>query len=331
MTHSVGRQSGAPFVSGPGATNNVTINYAGGPWTYIRTHVDSSAETLATWRLDEDTSSVIQFSNASSTNAAFVPQITTRSASTNQCVIWNAVASTDSGSSDCFYLNAKTAASGAISTRPIFGLFNNGTRVAAFSAGGVLSLGTNTTNYSRLGQKLETNTSAAYGGAALNTWDSGAGCSLFDLSRSKSSTVGTYTVVASGDELGRVTFRGADGSAFQDAAGIRGVVDGTPGANDMPGRLTFWTTPDGSATSAERMRITNAGDVGIGKTPTTGIILDVNGQLGLKSYTVATLPSASVQAGAIVYASDAGGNGPCLVISNGTNWKRCDNTSTTVS
>jgi hypothetical protein len=128
-----------------------------------------------------------------------------------------------------------------------------------------------------------------------------------------------------------VTFRGADGSALQDAAGIRSAADGTPGANDMPGRLTFWTTPDGSATSSERARITNAGDVGIGKTPTAGIILDVGGQLGLKSYTVATLPSASVQAGAMVFASDAGGNGPCAVVSNGTNWKRSDNASTTVS
>lgn len=206
------------------------------------------------------------------------------------------------------------------------------TLLATLGGGGVLSLGTNTTLYSRLGQKLETNTSANYGGAALNTWSaSAAEASLLDLNRSKSATIGTYTVVANGDTLGVIAFRGADGSTFASAGQIRGEVDGTPGASDMPGRLTFWTTPDASASPSERMRITNAGDVGVGKTPTTGIILDVNGQLGLKSYTVATLPSASVQAGAIVYASDAGGNGPCLVISNGTNWKRCDNTSTTVS
>jgi hypothetical protein len=37
----------------------------------------------------------------------------------------------------------------------------------------------------------------------------------------------------------------------------------------MPGRLTFWTTPDGSATMAERIRITNAGLVLVGKTSGT--------------------------------------------------------------
>jgi hypothetical protein len=34
-------------------------------------------------------------------------------------------------------------------------------------------------------------------------------------------------------------------------------VDGTPGANDMPGRLIFKVTPDGAATPAEAMRISN--------------------------------------------------------------------------
>lgn len=54
-----------------------------------------------------------------------------------------------------------------------------------------------------------------------------------------------------------------------------------------------------------------------------------NARADLKSYTVATLPAAGAAAG-VIYVSDAGGNGPCLAISNGTNWKRCDNVSTTV-
>jgi hypothetical protein len=36
-------------------------------------------------------------------------------------------------------------------------------------------------------------------------------------------------------------------------------VDGTPGANDMPGRLVFSTTADEAATPTERMRITSYG------------------------------------------------------------------------
>ena len=76
--------------------------------------------------------------------------------------------------------------------------------------------------------------------------------------------VGSFTIVNSGDGLGALSFQGADGTAAREAALILAVCDGTPGASDMPGRLVFSTTPDGSATPAERMRITSAGLVGIG-------------------------------------------------------------------
>jgi hypothetical protein len=75
-------------------------------------------------------------------------------------------------------------------------------------------------------------------------------------------------LVASGDTLGVLSFQGADGSDFVETASIAAFVDGTPGANDMPGRLVFSTTADGSATPTERMRITNGGNVLIGS-PTT--------------------------------------------------------------
>jgi len=72
-------------------------------------------------------------------------------------------------------------------------------------------------------------------------------------------------VVNSDDFLGIIRFRGHDGTDYEtSAAEIYVQVDGTPGANDMPGRLVFSTTPDGSASPAERMRITSAGLVGLG-------------------------------------------------------------------
>ena len=78
--------------------------------------------------------------------------------------------------------------------------------------------------------------------------------------------VGSFTIVNSGDGLGALSFQGADGTAAREAALILAVCDGTPGASDMPGRLVFSTTPDGSATSVEAMRINNQGELLLGVT-----------------------------------------------------------------
>lgn len=85
-----------------------------------------------------------------------------------------------------------------------------------------------------------------------------------EFAKSKNSTDGSHTVVASGDILGRFYFTGSDGAAFIRAAQIEAVVDGTPGTNDMPGRLVFSTTADGASGPTERMRIDSAGTVKIG-------------------------------------------------------------------
>ena len=70
------------------------------------------------------------------------------------------------------------------------------------------------------------------------------------------------TIVQSGDELGYINFRGADGTdGNTNAATIQAFCDGTPGSNDMPGRLVFNTTPDGASSSTERLRITSEGNV----------------------------------------------------------------------
>ena len=74
-------------------------------------------------------------------------------------------------------------------------------------------------------------------------------------------------IVNSGDNLGSIEWGGADGTDVESTAAlIRAEVDGTPGANDMPGRLVFSTTADGSAAPTERLRIDSSGRVGIGTT-----------------------------------------------------------------
>jgi hypothetical protein len=69
--------------------------------------------------------------------------------------------------------------------------------------------------------------------------------------------LGLHTVVQAGDRIGAYSFAGSDGTAFIEAARIEAAVDGTPGANDMPGRLVFSTTADGASSPTEGLRLTN--------------------------------------------------------------------------
>jgi hypothetical protein len=75
----------------------------------------------------------------------------------------------------------------------------------------------------------------------------------------------------SGDLIGGLYFTDVTGGSW---AAIKAKGDGQGGgsvgsplnSNDYPGRLEFYTTPDGSGTLTERLRITSGGNVGIGTT-----------------------------------------------------------------
>jgi hypothetical protein len=92
------------------------------------------------------------------------------------------------------------------------------------------------------------------------------------------------TIVSAGDELGLLNFYGYDGTAYVGAAAIRAYVDTTPAAGDMPGKLSFFTTKDGTSTLTEALTIDSLqrfqfnGTIGIGAVPggDTGIKLSIN-------------------------------------------------------
>jgi len=73
--------------------------------------------------------------------------------------------------------------------------------------------------------------------------------------------IATGVNVASGSDIGKISFNAKDGTNLVQAATIGAECDGTPGTNDMPGRLVFSTTADGASTPTERMRINNVGAV----------------------------------------------------------------------
>jgi hypothetical protein len=153
------------------------------------------------------------------------------------------------------------------------------TESARIDSSGRLLVGTSTsTNNIRLDEKLAVVSVGGISGASFTTYESGTADqpSIIDLQRSRGSSDGSLTVVQSGDTIGSIIFRGSDGSAFQNAARIDAYVDGTPGANDMPGRLVLSTTADGASSPTERLRITSAGLVGIG-TSSPSTLLHLSG------------------------------------------------------
>ena len=95
----------------------------------------------------------------------------------------------------------------------------------------------------------------------LSTWSADANGPTVDFYKSRNATVGSATVVQSGDVVGRLRFLGNDGANSRTAAQITAEVDGTPGTNDMPGRLIFSTVPDDSTTVTERLRISADGAI----------------------------------------------------------------------
>jgi len=103
---------------------------------------------------------------------------------------------------------------------------------------------------------------------AVGRWSADTSPSSLYAIKSRAATIGAAsTIVVSGDDIGQVVFAADDGTTFVPAATIVAEVDGTPGVSNMPGRLVFKTTPDGSATPTTALTINNAQQLGVGPAP----------------------------------------------------------------
>ena len=114
------------------------------------------------------------------------------------------------------------------------------------------------------------NSGASTSSAAItmSRWSADNGCPIMTIGKSRGVSAGNRAVIQNGDQIGAINFAGDDGGTgdFPVGARILAAADGTIGVGDLPSRLQFFTTPDGSATPVEAMRITSAGNVGIGST-----------------------------------------------------------------
>ena len=172
----------------------------------------------------------------------------------------------------------------------------NGTGRLFIDSSGRLLVGTSTarsnffgTTLSSLTQTEGTGGAAGRGALSVINNDVSNNPPYVLLGRSGAATLGSNAAVVSGSRLGTLTFHGADGTSFIEAATVAGEVDGTPGTNDMPGRLVFSTTADGAASPTEAMRINNQRELLIGTTTRTanGGVLQVSNGITFPATAVA--------------------------------------------
>lgn len=96
--------------------------------------------------------------------------------------------------------------------------------------------------------------------ATIGQWSANANGPILRFYKSRNAAIGSHTVVQANDTLMSIRASGDNGTTDDAAAAITIAIDGTPGASpDMPGRITFSTTPDGSATVTDRWVIDSTG------------------------------------------------------------------------
>ena len=83
-----------------------------------------------------------------------------------------------------------------------------------------------------------------------NTGTDAGTAPLLMFGRSRGTSDGTSTAVASGDRLGAIFFTGADGTDINTVSSyIEARIDGSVSGNTMPGRIQFYTNSGGSSAS----------------------------------------------------------------------------------
>ena len=177
-----------------------------------------------------------------------------------------------------------------------------GNECARIDSSGRLLIGAST-NYligDSSGWTLQASNSA--GISNLRTGDNSAPSYLV-LAKTRATSAGSFARLENNDIIGDISFVADDGTDYAtNAAKIRCQVDGTPGADDMPGRLVFFTTVDGASSPTEALRITN------------DKVIAYNQAAPVSKSTAATLTIAELKGGIIQYT----GNAQTLTLPTGT-------------
>ena len=137
-----------------------------------------------------------------------------------------------------------------------FTVETSGSEALRVDGGQRLLLGdTSSTTVNGVAAKLQVSNAGGESRIMTIRTEAGANGSGMHIAKSRNGAI-----VQDDDQIGGLFFIGHDGTDLAtQAAQIVCHVDGTPGADDMPGRLVFATTADGASSVTERFRITSSG------------------------------------------------------------------------
>ena len=305
------------FVSSPtaGANAIITSAYAA---HFQANAITGAAEDIARFDVS-DASGFIAFENGTGTNAVFSGTLRMANSTTGLAAQYVGQGATDSGSTEVTRFVSRIGTATGVATRRAFDWNNAGTTIMSIqgtTASSKLLVGdfaATPVGYSPVTTRnIEVIRSAASGGYVGSSWsNSGTHATIFEGLKSRSATVGTMTIVQSGDPTLFLLGRGSDGTAFTDNARIGFFIDGTPGTNDMPGRIEFATTPDGSTTLTEALRISSRRNTLVN----LGAIAEPSTSIGTLVLTnTATAPTTSVDAVSLFSADVAGAGSASLAV-----------------
>jgi hypothetical protein len=154
-------------------------------------------------------------------------------------------------------------------------LFITGTEKARIDSSGRLLVGTSSTVINTDQLQVVADNSSCIGVVSGRNDIYGP---RIDLVKSRGSTA-SPVIVNNNDQLGVIWFGGYT-TSYQNSATIEAYADGTYAVNNVPGRLVFSTTPSGSASPTEAMRINNQRELLIGtitRTSNGGVLQVSNG------------------------------------------------------
>jgi hypothetical protein len=98
------------------------------------------------------------------------------------------------------------------------------------------------------GYHVQVAENSGYAGVSVLRYTTDAFGAYLNLGKSRTATIGGDTIVQDNDVVGYITFSPNDGTDLVSISSqIQGEIDGTPGANDMPGRqwISDGTRTDG--------------------------------------------------------------------------------------